>query len=308
MEFSHISVLLSECIEGLDIKSDGIYVDCTAGGGGHSFEIAKRLSENGRLISIDRDPEAIEAAGERLKAFPNAQVVRANFSEIDSVVKTAGISAVDGVLFDLGVSSHQLDTAERGFSYKADAPLDMRMSKQGLSARDVVNEYEETELARILFEYGEERFSRQIAAAIVKSRQQKPIETTLELAGIISSAVPAAARREKNPAKRSFQAIRIEVNKELDSLSDGLDRAFSVLGKGGRICVISFHSLEDRLVKQRFASWCRGCVCPPDFPVCVCHREPKAKLVCKKAILPGGEELIKNSRSKSAKLRILEKL
>ena len=308
MEFSHISVLLSECIEGLDIKSDGIYVDCTAGGGGHSFEIAKRLSENGRLISIDRDPEAIEAAGERLKAFPNAQVVRANFSEIDSVVKTAGISAVDGVLFDLGVSSHQLDTAERGFSYKADAPLDMRMSKQGLSARDVVNEYEETELARILFEYGEERFSRQIAAAIVKSRQQKPIETTLELAGIISSAVPAAARREKNPAKRSFQAIRIEVNKELDSLSDGLDRAFSVLGKGGRMCVISFHSLEDRLVKQRFASCCRCCICPPDFPASVSHMAPKAKLISKKAILPGGEELIKNSRSKSAKLRILEKL
>lgn len=308
MEFSHISVLLNECIDGLNIKPDGIYIDCTAGGGGHSFEIARRLSHKGRLIAIDRDPDAVSAASKRLEDFPNAEVVKANFSEIDSVVKSLGIEAADGVLFDLGVSSHQLDTAERGFSYKADAPLDMRMSKQGLSARDVVNGYDEKELARIIFEYGEERFARQISSQIVKAREKKPIETTLELAEIISSALPAKARREKNPSKRTFQAIRIEVNKELDSLSDGLDRAFSVLGFGGRMCVISFHSLEDRLVKQRFASWCRGCICPPDFPVCVCGNIPKAELVSRKAVLPGDDELSRNSRSKSAKLRILEKL
>lgn len=306
MEFSHISVLLNECIEGLSIKPNGIYVDGTAGGAGHSVEIAKRL-DKGRLIAIDRDPTAVKVASERLKGY-NAAVVKANYSEIDEVLKSLSIDKADGVLLDLGVSSHQLDKAERGFSYHNDAPLDMRMSCEGLSARDVVNTYSYEELSRILFEYGEEKFSRSIASAIVRTRETKPIETTLELAEIIKASVPQRVRREKNPCKKTFQAIRIEVNSELEHLSVALDKAFDVLNSGGRLCVISFHSLEDRLVKQRFASFCKGCVCPPDFPQCVCGRKPKGRLVNRKPILASQGELEVNNRSRSAKLRIIEKI
>ena len=306
MEFSHISVLLNECIEGLSIKPNGIYVDGTAGGAGHSVEIAKRL-DKGRLIAIDRDPTAVKVASERLKGY-NAAVVKANYSEIDEVLKSLSIDKADGVLLDLGVSSHQLDKAERGFSYHNDAPLDMRMSCEGLSARDVVNTYSYEELSRILFEYGEEKFSRSIASAIVRTRETKPIETTLELAEIIKASVPQRVRREKNPCKKTFQAIRIEVNSELEHLSVALDKAFDVLNSGGRLCVISFHSLEDRLVKQRFASFCKGCICPPDFPQCVCGRKPKGRLVNKKPILASQDELEVNNRSRSAKLRIIEKI
>ena len=306
MEFSHISVLLNECIEGLSIKPNGIYVDGTVGGAGHSVEIAKRL-DKGRLIAIDRDPTAVEVASERLKGY-NAAVVKANYSEIDEVLKSLSIDKADGVLLDLGVSSHQLDKAERGFSYHNDAPLDMRMSCEGLSARDVVNTYSYEELSRILFEYGEEKFSRSIASAIVRTRETKPIETTLELAEIIKASVPQRVRREKNPCKKTFQAIRIEVNSELEHLSVALDKAFDVLNSGGRLCVISFHSLEDRLVKQRFASFCKGCVCPPDFPQCVCGRKPKGRLVNRKPILASQDELEENNRSRSAKLRIIEKI
>lgn len=306
MEFSHISVLLNECIEGLSIKPDGIYVDGTAGGAGHSKEIAKRL-KTGKLIAIDRDPAAVEAASERLKNY-NAVVVKSNYSEIDEVLKNLSINGVDGILLDLGVSSYQLDKAERGFSYHNDAPLDMRMSGEGLSARDVVNTYSYEELSRILFEYGEEKFSRSIASAIVKTRETKPIETTLELAEIIKDSVPQRVRREKNPCKKTFQAIRIEVNAELEHLSIALDKAFDSLNSGGRLCVISFHSLEDRLVKQRFASFCKGCICPPDFPQCVCGKKPKGKLVNRKPISASQDELEVNNRSRSAKLRIIEKI
>lgn len=309
MEFKHISVLLDECLEGLDIKPDGIYCDGTAGGAGHSREIAKRLdgAKGGRLIAIDRDPEAVAAATERLAGFP-AQVIRGNYSEIDEIFRRLGIKGADGILLDLGVSSYQLDNAERGFSYHADAPLDMRMSGEGLSARDVVNGYDYQALAKIIFEYGEEKFARSIAQKIVKSREEKPIETTLELAEIIKSAVPQKARREKNPCKKTFQAIRIEVNAELEHLSCALDKAFDVLNVGGRLCIITFHSLEDRLVKQRFQTFCKGCVCPPDFPVCICGQTPRGKLVNRKPIEAGEAELAANNRSRSAKLRIIEKI
>lgn len=309
MEFKHISVLLDECLEGLDIKPDGVYCDGTAGGAGHSREIAKRLdgSKGGRLIAIDRDPEAVAVATERLAGLP-AQVVRGNYSEIDEIFRRLGIKGADGILLDLGVSSYQLDNAERGFSYHADAPLDMRMSGEGLSARDVVNGYDYQALAKIIFEYGEEKFARSIAQKIVKSRGEKPIETTLELAEIIKSAVPQKARREKNPCKKTFQAIRIEVNAELEHLSRALDKAFDVLNVGGRLCIITFHSLEDRLVKQRFQNFCKGCVCPPDFPVCICGRTPRGRLVNRKPIEAGEAELEANNRSRSAKLRIIEKI
>lgn len=309
MEFKHFSVLLDECLEGLDIKPDGVYCDGTAGGAGHSREIAKRLdgSKGGRLIAIDRDPEAVAVATERLAGLP-AQVVRGNYSEIDEIFRRLGINGADGILLDLGVSSYQLDNAERGFSYHADAPLDMRMSGEGLSARDVVNGYDYQALAKIIFEYGEEKFARSIAQKIVKSREEKPIETTLELAEMIKSAVPQKARREKNPCKKTFQAIRIEVNAELDHLSRALDKAFDVLNVGGRLCIITFHSLEDRLVKQRFQSFCKGCVCPPDFPVCICGRTPRGRLVNRKPIEAGEAELAANNRSRSAKLRIIEKI
>lgn len=308
MEFRHVSVLLDECIEGLAIKPDGVYVDGTAGGAGHSKEIAKRLDpQKGRLIAIDRDPEAVKIASERLQGLP-AQVVRGNYSQIDEILGELGISGADGILMDLGVSSYQLDNAERGFSYHNDAPLDMRMSSEGLSARDVVNSYDQQHLARIIFEYGEEKFSRNIARKIVEQRELAPIETTLQLAEIIKSAVPQKVRREKNPCKKTFQAIRIEVNDELGHLSDALDKAFDSLNVGGRLCIITFHSLEDRLVKQRFAGFCKGCVCPPDFPVCICGQTPRGRLVNRKPIEPSEEELRVNNRSRSAKLRVIEKI
>lgn len=306
MEFHHVSVLLNECIEGLNIKPDGIYVDGTAGGAGHSVHIAEKLSEKGRLIAIDRDPDAVKTARERLAGYP-AQVVQANFADISEILKSMKIEKVDGILLDLGVSSHQLDTPERGFSYKFDAPLDMRMSQSGISAFDIVNSYSEEQLTKILFEYGEEKFSRKIAGNIVKSRTEKPVETTSELAEIIKMSIPARFKREKNPCKKTFQAIRIAVNGELDSLSSGLDSAFECLAPKGRLAVITFHSLEDRLVKQKFAGWCKGCICPPEFPVCVCGRLPEAHLVNRKPITASDEELAVNNRSHSAKLRIAER-
>lgn len=306
MEFSHFPVMLNECIKGLNVREDGTYVDGTAGGGGHSSEIAKHLT-TGRLFSLDQDPDAVKAATERLSVYPQAKVIKTNFRYMTDALSEKGITKVDGVMLDLGVSSYQLDTAERGFSYQHDAPLDMRMSQSGTSAKDIVNTYSVDELTRILREYGEEKFALNIARNIVRQREVSPVETTLELAEIIKSSMPAAARRDKNPCKRSFQAIRIAVNSELDALSQGIDAAFDLLNIGGRLVIITFHSLEDRMVKQKFAELCKGCTCPPEFPVCVCHNEPKAKLVCRKPILPSEEELSKNKRSQSAKLRIIEK-
>lgn len=308
MEFKHISVLLDECIDGLAIKSDGVYVDGTAGGAGHSREIAKRLDPSkGRLIALDRDPEAVKTATDRLEGLP-AQVVLANYSEMDRVLDELGVDGADGILLDLGVSSYQLDNSQRGFSYHSDAPLDMRMSKEGISARDIVNGFSAEELGRIIFEYGEEKYAKSIAANIVKAREQSPVETTGQLAEIVKSSVPQKVRREKNPCKKTFQAIRIAVNDELGHLDRALDVAFECLNSGGRLAVITFHSLEDRLVKQRFASFAKGCICPPEFPVCVCGRKPRGRLVNKKPIEPSGDELAANKRSRSAKLRIIEKI
>ena len=308
MEFSHRPVLLDECINALAIRADGVYVDGTAGGGGHSQEIAKRLT-TGRLVAIDQDPDAILAAGARLSPYPQATLVRSNFSRMAQVLGELGISKVDGVLLDIGVSSHQLDTPERGFSYHADAPLDMRMSQEGPSAKDLVNGLPERELSRILFEYGEERYARGIARAIVRRREQGPIETTGELVDAIKSGMPAAAKREQgHPARRTFQALRIEVNGELDRLREGLAAAFSSLKAGGRLAVITFHSLEDRIVKHQYTAWCKGCTCPPDFPVCVCGKTPQGKLYTRKPIEAGKEELEENPRSRSAKLRVIEKI
>ena len=299
MEFSHKPVLLRETIEALRIDPCGVYVDGTAGGGGHSEQIANRLT-SGRLVCIDQDPDAIEAVTQRLGGRPNVKIVRANYSEIKSILAAAGISAVNGVLLDIGVSSHQLDTAERGFSYHADAPLDMRMSREGETAAELVNQRSAEELAKIFFEYGEEKFSRRIAERIVREREEEPILTTLRLAEIISAAVPAASRRDGHPARRVFQALRIAVNHELDRLSDGLEAAFDVLAPGGVLAVITFHSLEDRIVKQRFAGFCKGCVCPPDFPVCICGRTPRGKLVTRRAVESSPEELSENPRCRSA--------
>lgn len=307
MDFFHKSVMLNECIDMLDIKSDGIYVDGTVGGAGHSLEIVRRLGENGRLIAFDRDPDAIAAATERLAGY-NATVVKSNFSQMKNVLDKMKISEVDGILLDLGVSSHQLDKAERGFSYHADAPLDMRMSQEGSSAFDIVNTFSKDELAKILFEYGEEKFAWRIAEGIITARQIKPVETTGELAEIVKNNVPAKVRREKNPCKKTFQAVRIAVNGELDHLSAGLDSAFELLKTGGRIAVITFHSLEDRMVKQKFAALCKGCICNPDFPQCICGRTPKAKLVNRKPIEACSEELEDNNRSRSARLRVLERI
>lgn len=306
MEFAHIPVLLEQCLDGLDIKPDGIYFDGTCGGAGHSREIAKRLT-TGRLIGIDRDPDAVAAASERLSGLP-AQVVRGNYSEIKQIADDLGICGADGILLDLGVSSYQLDNAERGFSYHNDAPLDMRMSKEGTSARDIVNEYSKEQLTKILYEYGEEKFAPRIAETIIKRRSEKPVETTTELADIVRDSIPAKFRRDKNPCKKTFQAIRIAVNCEFDHLDRALDEGFELLKPGGRFCIITFHSLEDRIVKQRFAGWCKGCTCPPDFPVCVCGNKPKGKLVCRKPLEASEEELEANPRSRSAKLRIIEKL
>lgn len=299
--------MLDECINGLDIKPNGIYIDGTCGGAGHSKEIAKRLTEGGMLIGIDRDPEAVAAASERLAPY-NAKVLKGNFSDMKALAAGEGISEVDGILLDLGVSSHQLDTLERGFSYHGDAPLDMRMSREGISAKNIVNTYSYEELSRILWEYGEEKFSRRIADNIVKQRENAPIETTGQLADIVCSSYPAKFRREKNPCKKTFQAIRIAVNCELDELDRALDDGFDMLKIGGRFCIITFHSLEDRIVKQRFASFCTGCTCPPDFPQCVCGKKPRGKLVNRKPIEASEEELAVNNRSHSAKLRIIEKI
>ncbi len=307
MEFTHVPVLLNQTITALNINPDGIYVDCTVGGAGHSTQIAKLLSSKGRLIGLDRDPDAVAVAKERLKEY-NATIVNINYSEIQSALKSLNVDDVDGILMDLGVSSYQLDTAERGFSYHYDAPLDMRMSKSGLSAFDVVNSYSYERLCKVMFEFGEEKFAPRIASNIVKTREVSPINTTLQLAEIVKISVPAKVRREKNPCKKTFQAIRMEVNGELEHLSIGLDGAFNSLKSGGRLAVITFHSIEDRLVKQRFASWCKGCICPPDFPKCVCGRKPLGKLVYRKPIEATQTELETNNRSRSAKLRVIERL
>jgi 16S rRNA (cytosine1402-N4)-methyltransferase len=307
---SHVPVLLWECIEGLNINPDGIYLDGTLGRGGHSSEIAARLT-TGRLIAVDRDQTAIDEAGKRLSQYKDKiTFVHGNFRDIDAILDGLKIDAVNGMLFDLGVSSPQLDDSGRGFSYMFDAPLDMRMDRSDkLSAFDVVNEWTEDKLRRILFEYGEERYAPRIAGAIVRKRQEKVIETTIELAEIIRAAMPAAARREKqHPAKRSFQAIRIAVNDELSSITDLLDKAPDRLLKQGRLCVISFHSLEDRLVKNAFLSRERGCKCPPGFPVCVCGFIPTLKTITRKPVIPDQEEIDRNPRSRSAKLRIAERV
>ena len=310
MEFSHKSVLLDECIEGLNIREDGIYLDGTLGGAGHSSEIVKRLT-TGRLIGVDRDQVALKAAGERLAPYKDrVTLVHSNFSEIASVLDELELDQIDGMLFDLGVSSPQLDDAERGFSYMADAPLDMRMNRQdALTAWDVVNTWDRAELKRILYEYGEERYAPQIAAAIERRRTEKPIETTLELTDVIRGAMPPQALREKqHPAKRSFQAIRIAVNDELGSVETVMKDAIPCLNPGGRLAIITFHSLEDRIVKNGMAEAAKGCTCPPSFPVCVCGKKPKVKLISRKPIVSGDEELERNPRARSAKLRICEKL
>ena len=308
-EFHHVSVLLDECIEGLNIKPDGIYVDGTLGGAGHSSQIAKRLT-TGRLIGIDRDPVALKAAGERLAPWADrVTLVHSNFCEIKQVLEDLGIDGVDGILLDLGVSSPQLDDGSRGFSYMADAPLDMRMNSEDvMSAYDVVNTWSQEELKRILYDYGEERYAPRIASAICNRRAEKPIETTLELVDVIRGAMPAAALREKqHPAKRSFQAIRIAVNDELGSVEKVMKDAIPALNPGGRLAIITFHSLEDRIVKNAMAEAAKGCTCPPSFPVCVCGKKPQVKLVSRKPIVSGEEELERNPRARSAKLRVCEK-
>ena len=309
-EFSHFSVLLDECIENLDIKPNGIYVDGTAGGAGHSSKIAERL-ENGLLIPIDQDEDAIKVVTERLAPFGDrVRVVRDNFSNIKQVLDDLGIEKIDGLLLDLGVSSYQLDTAERGFSYMADAPLDMRMDNRAhRSAYTVINEYSADELKKIIYDYGEEKFAPKIVAGIVKARENQPIKTTGELVEIIKKSIPSFARKEElGSVKRVFQAVRIEVNKELDVIAPTIEAAVNMMNKGGRVVIITFHSLEDRIVKQTFVSLSSGCVCPKNFPVCVCGNKPKVKIITKKPILPSESELAANSRSKSAKLRVVEKI
>lgn len=305
MEFSHISVLLQESIEALKILPTGVYVDGTAGGGGHSFEIARRLT-TGRLIALDRDPEAVLAATERLKGLP-AKVVKSNFKDFDAVLDAEGVEKINGMLLDLGVSSHQLDAAERGFSYKSEAPLDMRMGESGPTAADLVNTLPYGELVRILRSFGEEKFAPAIVKAIVRRREAEPITTTLQLAELVCSAVPAAARRDGHPARKTFQALRIAVNGELDALQEVLQKAFDRLAPGGVLAVITFHSLEDRMVKHAFAEFIKGCICPPELPVCVCGRKPAGELLFKKPVLPSAEELKVNKRSRSAKLRAVQK-
>ncbi len=308
--FAHRSVMLEPCMQALAIKPDGIYVDGTCGGGGHSFEIARRLTA-GRLIGIDQDESAIKAAGTRLSVYGNrVTLVRSNFRQVADVLDTLGIDKIDGILLDLGVSSYQLDTPERGFSYMADAPLDMRMDKRAdKTAYDVVNDYSEADLRRILYDYGEERFAPRIASKIVEARAQKPIETTGELVSLVKSAIPAAARDGgHHPAKRTFQAIRIEVNAELDVIRPALEAAMERLNSGGRMAVITFHSLEDRIVKETFAAMASGCTCPRGLPICVCGKKPSVKVISRKPILPDEEELVSNPRSRSAKLRVAEKL
>ncbi|MGN0376532.1 MAG: 16S rRNA (cytosine(1402)-N(4))-methyltransferase RsmH [Suilimivivens sp.] len=311
MEFNHTSVLLNETIEGLVIKPDGIYVDGTLGGGGHSYEIAKRLNQKGKLIGIDQDEAAITAAGERLKEFGDkVTIIRSNYRNTKNVLKTMNIEKIDGMVLDLGVSSYQLDTEERGFSYRYDAPLDMRMDlRQTLTARDIVNNYSEMELYHIIRDYGEDKFAKNIAKHIVKAREKKQIETTGELNEIIRAAIPAKMRAEGgHPSKRTYQAIRIECNKELEVLKESLEELIDILKPGGRLCIITFHSLEDRIVKTAFKKAENPCTCPSTFPVCVCGKTSRGKVITGKPILPGEEELKINSRSKSAKLRIFEKI
>ena len=307
MEFNHIPVLLNETIEGLAVRENGIYVDGTAGGGGHSAEILRRL-KSGRLISIDQDPDAIQTLTERFKKNENSIIIKGNFADMKELLAQRGLYRVDGVLLDIGVSSHQLDTPERGFSFHEDAPLDMRMSRKGTTAAELVNTLPFEELRRILFEYGEEKYAGSIAKGILAARERKPIETTLQLAEIVKANVPQRVRRDGHPARKTFQAIRIAVNDELGVLRRGLEGAFELLGSGGRLAVITFHSLEDRLVKQQMAAWCQGCTCPKDFPVCVCGNKPKAKLVHKKPVCANETELTINPRARSAKLRICEKI
>lgn len=307
MEFNHKPVLFEETINALAIRPEGTYIDGTLGGGGHSEAILQRLT-TGRLLSIDQDPDAIRAAGERLRGYPNSTIVHGNFSCMGELARERGIDQADGVLLDIGVSSYQLDTPERGFSYHHDAPLDMRMSQQGETAADLVNTESREELARILRDYGEEPYAWQIAGKIVEARETAPVLTTLQLADIVASAMPPAERRKnKNPSRRTFQALRIAVNHELDALEEGLDTIFDHLAPGGRLCVITFHSLEDRLVKNKFRRWSTACTCPPEFPVCVCGGKAKAKLITRKPIEADTQELEENRRSRSAHLRVLEK-
>ncbi|MBQ3128650.1 MAG: 16S rRNA (cytosine(1402)-N(4))-methyltransferase RsmH [Clostridia bacterium] len=305
-DFQHIPVLFYETVDALDIKPDGIYVDCTAGGGGHSAAVAEKLT-TGRLISIDQDPEAIATLQKRFADNPKVTVVHDNFVNIKSVLSNLGIIGVDGVMADLGVSSHQLDTDARGFSFHKDAPLDMRMSMSGVSAKDLVNNASESELRRIIYTYGEEKFAPSIAKNIVKSRQIKPIETTFDLVEIIKISMPMKAKRDGHPARKTFQALRIEVNGELDKLSKALDDMFDVLNPSGRLAIITFHSLEDRIVKKRFNSFCEGCTCPPEFPVCVCGKTPRGKLPFKSKA-PSTTEIDDNFRAHSARLRAVEKI
>lgn len=310
MIFEHKSVLLYETVDSLNIKPDGIYVDGTLGGGGHAYEVLKRLGPKGRLIGIDQDADAIQAASGRLKEYgEKVTIVRSNYRNIKEVLSSLGIEKVDGIYLDLGVSSYQLDTAERGFTYRENAPLDMRMDQRNeKTAADIVNEYSEMELYRIIRDYGEDRFAKNIAKHIVKARQEKRIETTDELVEIIKAAIPARVRAEGgHPAKRTFQAIRIAVNSELDALNEGLDAIFDCLAPGGRLCVITFHSLEDRLVKNKFRRWAQRCTCPPEQPICTCGGVAKAKLITRKPIEADAAELETNRRSRSAKLRVLEK-
>ncbi len=309
--FGHYSVMLGETVDGLNIKPDGIYVDCTLGGAGHSNEILKRLGENGKLIGIDQDSYALEKASERLRAYGDrAVLLKGNFSDAAELLTDAGFEKIDGVVADLGVSSFQLDNADRGFSYMQDAPLDMRMNQdKGFSAYNVINEYDERQLSKIIDMYGEERFARKIAANICRARESKPIETTLELAEIIKNSIPAKNRADgPHPAKRTFQAIRIEVNGELDVIDKMINGLFPMLNSKGRMAIITFHSLEDRIVKHSFLEFTKGCECPPDFPVCVCGKKPQGTVITKKPILPSDAELEENPRSRSAKLRICEKI
>lgn len=310
MNFEHVSVLLNECIDGLNIKHNGIYVDGTLGGAGHSSEIIKRLSGEGLLIGIDQDINALAASKERLAGYANVKFIHSNFMEIKRILMESDIKGIDGILLDLGVSSHQLDVPERGFSYMQDAPLDMRMdTSSGFTAREVVNNYSKSELERVIKDYGEERWASRIAEFIIRERMKKPIQTTFELVEIIKSAIPAAARREgPHPAKRTFQAIRIEVNKEIDILEKAVYDCLDVLNPGGRLCIITFHSLEDRIVKNVYKQRENPCTCPPSFPICVCGKKPQIKIISKKPVIPSQEEINENPRSRSAKLRIAEKL
>ena len=311
MEFSHYSVLLQETIDELHIRPDGIYVDGTLGGGGHAFQVCSRLNENGHFYGIDQDAAAIEAAGERLRCFGNqVTIIRSNYCRMVEELKARGVTGVDGIVLDLGVSSYQLDEADRGFTYREDAALDMRMDqRQEKTARDIVNGYSEMELYRVIRDYGEDKFAKNIAKHIVQAREKKPVETTGELVEIIKAAIPAKIRMQKgHPAKQTFQAIRIELNRELEVLRDSLDDMIDFLNPGGRICILTFHSLEDRIVKNAFRTNEHPCTCPPDFPVCVCGKVSKGRVVTRKPVLPGEKELEENSRSKSAKLRVFERI